>query len=445
MAAPYEVRTASDWALRSEENLRIAALQPHKLGWLVGYEKLNPLHSKWINYIWESNVPRALQAYRGSYKTTSIVTIGAIRWMLFHPNDRILLTKKSFKATAEIIKAISQAMQKTEIQELFKQAHGRYPKAKVDREGILTYSFKNTITPEGNIMGMGIDQGLTGYHFDKVINDDIITLRDRFSRAEREKTDEAVMEIATNIIDPGKGSGWTGTPWHLKDAWRIIRKFAKIAQYPISKYNFLGEEAIERKKRTTTPYLYAANYELELRKDESLLFSDPVWPRRWDFSIRGAVGQLDTAFDGDHYCALTIMAPTRKDGTQQIYQGVGFAYPGHVKDFESRVVQLCNKYQVKQLHVEKNADQGESAKRLGNKGLRVKPYAESMNKHNKISTYLYPVWPYIEWSDETDEEYMSQITEYKEGVEPDDAPDSAGSLIREAFRSTGGGRAKYEW
>ena len=433
MTAPYEVHTAADWALRSEQNIKIAAAQPHKIGWLLGFDKLNPLHSKWINYIWESDGHRALQAFRGGYKTTSIVLVGAIRWMLFHPNDRILLTRKSFKAAAEVIKAISKAMQTTEIQELFKQAHGRYPKTRVDREGNLTYAFKTKNTVEGNITGMGIDQGITGYHFDKIINDDIITLRDRISRAERERTVEMVREIATNIIDPGKGSSWTGTPWHNDDAWKAIRKFTRIAQYPISRYNFLGSDVIEKKKRTTTPYLFAANYDLVLNKDESLLFSDPIWPCKWDYSVRGAVAQLDTAFDGDHFCAFTIMAPTRKENGQQIYQAVGYTFLGHIRDFEPRIELLCKKYHVKHIHVEKNADQGESAKRLQARGINAKPYGEGMNKHVKIGTYLYPVWPYIEWSEDTDEEYLIQVKEYKEGITPDDAPDSAASLIKQEF------------
>jgi hypothetical protein len=457
LTAPCEVRTAADWSLRSEDNIRIIAQQPHKLGWLIGLDKLNPIHSDWIKYIWENNGHRALQAYRGGYKTTAVVMVGTIRWMLFHPDDRILLTRKSFKVAAEVIKAISQAMQLREIQELFKQAHGRYPQARINREGNLTYSFKQTITPEGNVTGMGIDQGITGHHFDRIINDDIITLRDRISRAERERTIEMVREIATNIIDPEKGCGWTGTPWHREDGWRIIKSFAPIARYPISgtsycstakkqmKNNFIGEEAIEKKRRTTTPYLYSANYELELGKDESLLFSDPLWPRRWDYSIHSAMCQLDTAFDGDHYCALTIAAPIRKEGGNQWYQAVGFTYPGNVEDWESTISRLCKKYRVKYVYVETNADKGASAKRLAARGLRVKPYAEGMNKHAKIGTYLYAVWPYVEWAAETDEEYMSQVIEYKEGITPDDAPDSAASLFKEAFSKEGAARlARWE-
>jgi hypothetical protein len=442
----HEIHTRADWSIWAEENLKIIAQYPHILGHLIGFEKLNIWHTRWINHTWEADVPRALQAYRGGYKTTAIVLTGCIRWMLFHPNDRILLLRKKFSDAAEVVRAISRAMQTVEVNELFKQAHGEYPEAMVNKEGNLTYSFKKTNTIEGSITGLGIEQGITGHHYDKIVCDDIITLRDRISRAERERTIEMVREVATNIIDPGKGSIWTGTPWHREDAWKEIRRFARIARYPISKYNFIGEEAAEKKKRTTTPYLYSANYELELGKDESLLFSEPIWPRRWDHSIQGAMAQLDTAFDGDHYCALTIAAPTRKEGNNQWYQAVGFTYPGNVEDWEGTIVSLCKKYRVKYLYVETNADKGASAKRLASRGLRVKPYTEGMNKHIKIGTYLYKVWPYIEWSGDTDEEYMSQVTEYKEGVEPDDAPDSAAALFREAFDTAGSAaRSRWEW
>jgi hypothetical protein len=412
----------------------------------MGFEKLNIWHTRWINYTWEANVPRALQAYRGGYKTTAIVLIGSIRWMLFHPNDRILLLRKKFNDAAEVVKAISRAMQTREVEELFKQAHGQYPKAIVNKEGNLTYSFKQTNSIEGNITGLGIEQGITGHHYDKIVCDDIITLRDRISRAERERTIEMVREVATNIIDPGKGSIWTGTPWHREDAWKEIRRFTRIARYPISKYNFIGEEAAAKKKRTTTPYLYSANYELELGADESLLFSEPVYGKGWNYTVKDVVGQLDTAFDGDHYCALTFAAPIRGTGENTVYQAVGFVYSGNIKDWEAKIAQLCRKYRAKYLYVENNADKGASAERLANRGLRVKSYAESWNKHIKISTCLYDVWPNIEWDPETEDEYMIQITEYKEGVEPDDAPDSAASLFREAYpQKRRAARAMYEW
>jgi len=432
--------------LYSEDFLRLIAEEPHKLGWFIGRDKLLPVHSDWIRYCWDSDEPRALQAFRGSYKSTSILVVGAIRWMLFHPDDRIGIIRKNFSAAADVTSTIAAAMSLPEVKELFKFAHGMEPKIVRQRDGRYQWNFKKTLTPEGNITPKGIDGSLTGDHFDKVIVDDIITIKDKLSRAERERTKEMVHEIAANIIDPGQGSTWIGTPWHREDAWGEINEICDIAKYPIDKYNFLPKGEAEKKKQLTTPFLYAINYKLEIGKDESLLFSDPQYSKGWDFSVKNAVAHLDAAFDGDHYCALTIMAPLRGTGDDTIYQAIGFSYPGHVRDWYDKICEYCIKYRVKYLHEETNADKGMSAKDLTAKKLRVKSYNESQNKHFKISTNLYKFWKRILWAPESDDEYMLQITDYKEGSEPDDAPDSAGSLLREEYTNgSTSARAKYEW
>jgi hypothetical protein len=352
--------------------------------------------------------------------------------MLFHPNDRIAIIRKNFKAASDVIRAIAGAMQREEVQALFKLAHGVYPRPEISREGNLKYNFKGTDTPEGNITALGLDSGITGLHFDKILCDDIITLKDRVSRAERERTKEVVREIQANIIEPGKGSIWIGTPWHREDAWSVIRGFCPVAKYPLSEYNFIGEEEAAKKRLTTTPFLFQANYELQIGSDEASLFSEPVYSSGWKY-LPGALAHLDAAFDGDHYCALTIAAPLREEAKKQYYQIVGFTYPGNVKDWTDEVARLCRKYHAGAIYVETNPDKGFTADKLRDRGLRVKPYTERMNKHLKISTHLYSVWPYLEWDPDTDGEYLLQVLDYREGTTPDDAPDSAASLFREGF------------
>jgi hypothetical protein len=434
--------------MNDETILKIVAREPHRLGRLIGKDKLTPLHSEWILYCWNSNEPKALQAFRGGYKTTAISVIGSVVWLLFHPNDRIAIIRKNYQAAAGIVKAISEAMDNPEVKALFKTAYGITPQATTAREGSLTYSFKDTVTPEGNITALGIDSGITGLHFDKIICDDIITIKDRISRAERERTVEMVREIAANIIEPGKGSAWIGTPWHRDDAWKVIRGFCDIAKYPLSKYNFIGEAEVEKKRITTTPFLYQANYELSLSDDKTALFSEPVYSLGWDYSVRGAMAHIDAAYDGDHYCAFTVAAPLpKKDGeTFTRYQIIGFTYPGNIKNWLDEIVRFCRKYRADAIHIENNADKGYTADRLKEKGLRVYSYVERMNKHMKISTHLFEVWRFLEWDPGTDEEYLNQIIDYREKSEPDDAPDSAASLFREAFpKKKAYIKAMYEW
>ena len=431
----------------NEEFLKLVIDQPHYLGWLMGKDKLIPLHSEWIKYCWDSNEPRALQAFRGGYKSTAIDTVGCVRNFLVNPNERVALIRKSYNDSCTIVSAVKQAMELPQIKKLFEVAHGFTPKATMAKEGKLRYNFKSTITPEVSLTAHGLESSLTGMHYDRIICDDIITLKDRISRAERDKTKEMVNEIATNIIDPGKGSIWIGTPWHRDDAWNEINKFADIAMYPLSKNNFLGEEAAAQKKRTTTPFLYAANYELEIRKDENSLFTDPKMAEYWDYSKR-AYAHVDAAFDGDHYCAMTILSPLDNGDITlaKNLQGIGFAYPGNVKAWVKEIARYYRKYKCQYIYCETNPDKGYLANQLQKEGLRVRTYAESENKHIKISTNLYEYWERIQWSPDTDPEYLNQVLDYREGSEPDDAPDSCASLIREVCRpQKRKTKSLYEW
>lgn len=421
--------------------------QPHLLGWLIGKDKLTPLHSEWIKYCWDSNKPRALMAFRGGYKSTAIDTVGVIRNFIVNPNERIALIRKSYQDSCTIVNAVKQAMELPELKEVFRVAHGFIPKATMAKEGKLRYNFKTTITPEVSFTAHGLESSLTGMHYDRIICDDIITLKDRISKAEREKTKEMVNEIATNIIDPGKGSIWIGTPWHRDDAWTEINKFADIAMYPITEFNFLGPNAIEEKKRTTTPFLYSANYELEIRKDETSLFTEPKTAEGWDYFKR-SYAHVDAAFDGNHYCGLTILSPldNNEPSMARKFQGIGFAYPGNVKAWVSEIARYYRKYKCQYIYCETNPDKGYLANQLQKEGLRVRTYAESENKHIKISTNLYEYWDRIYWSPDTDPEYLNQILDYREGSEPDDAPDSCASLIREICKPhKSKSKSLYEW
>ena len=152
--------------------------------------------------------------------------------------------------------------------------------------------------------------------------------------------------------------------------------------YPISQFNFLGEKAIENKRKTTTPFLFSANYELEIKKDENSLFSEPKMAEGWDYTKR-SYAQIDCAYDGDHYCALTILSPLDNENPEvaKKFQGIGFTYPGNCKAWANEVVRLLKKYKVRFILNETNPDKGYFANQLQKLGARVKTYAESENKH----------------------------------------------------------------
>jgi len=412
-------------------------LQPHLLGHLCGKTKLTPLHDTWIRWVWDSNEPRALQACRGAYKSTSIAVVGTMRWLLFHPNDRIAIVRKTFTDASDVVDTIRHSFEFPAVQTVTKLMLGQFAKTTMARDGRLRFNFKKTSTPEVSVTAHGLDGSLTGKHYDKILCDDIITLRDRISRAERERVARNIYELATNIIDPGKGSGWIGTPWHREDGWQIINSFAPLLKFPLAQCpGIFTDEEIEAKRRTTTPFLFNVNYELCLAGDEATLFQDP-WYGHWDYTVKkGVVAHLDAAFGGGDYCAFTIMTPINgpPGGLTTQYQGAGFTYHGNVKDWVPFIVQKCKDYKVTEVFNELNPDKGGTADKLRYQGIKVRNYTENMNKGVKIATYGYDVWKRVRWSDECDDEYMRQILDYHEGLAPDDAPDSFASLMREAFK-----------
>jgi len=409
--------------------LRSIKHNPHLLGKLIGYNKLIDLHSDWIKECWDTKGSHGLMAFRGSYKTSSVVVTGSIRFFLFFPSTRILLVRKTHEEACKVVKAVSRAFDKPELQALFASAHGGiFPEKIIDKTDELLFNFKQTATIEPSLTAKGIKDAITGAHFDVIIADDIIGLQDKISRAERESVKENIRELAGNIADPESLSIWLGTKWAKGDGWDVIESFTFVKKYPESKYNtFIPKKLMEEKWKRLTPFLKAINYELELTDDESLLFHEPKYGTfdKETWRTKKVVVHIDAAYGGGDTCALTIMA----DG-----YGIGWVFAGNVLDWYSFITQKYKEYHCSEILMESNADKGFLAKDLQEKGLKCVTYSEHTNKQVKIQTYLYQLWNDIIWDEQTDPEYMNQILDWKpDGNGYDDAPDSAASLLRERF------------
>ena len=399
--------------------------QPHLLGLYLGYDRLTELHSEWIKYCFLTPVDSSLQAHRGSYKTTAVMIVGCIWWLFFHFNDRILLIRKDFTAASDILKVISRQMQTPKLHTLFMEIYGFDYKVTIDRSDKFTWSLKSTETREGSINAFGMSPNITGSHGDKVLCDDIITLKDKLSQAEREKTVEYIRELRTNIIDPGQAISFTGTPWHKMDGWSILPEPLKYTVYETNLKAFTPEH-LKKLKENTTPSLFAINYELEHISSENQMFANPIFGE-WDFR-ESCVGHIDAKYEGTDTGALTFFSKT--NNPDYSFQAIGFKFDCHVDDYLDTIEKLYHRYNCHAIYKEKNDDKGYTAKTLRARGLQSISYHEIENKHIKISNYIYPVWKHIRWSKTTDLEYLNQIVDYEEGASPDDAPDSLGSIIK---------------
>ena len=413
----------------SPDQLRQVMRYPHLIGHMVGKKKLTAMHSAWIRSVWLPEHDTALQAHRGAYKTTALTEVGCVYDLLRNPDHRILLSRETWGVANDTLQTIGQYMQNELVQELFRAFHGFYPETTTSREGRISFNFKKTSTKEGSIDAYGIETVPTGSHYDVFLPDDVVSIKDRFSRAKREKTLIAIQEIRSNILDPGAFTRATGTPWHKEDAWSVLPKPLKYDCYATG---ILTPDQIAEKKNTMTKAMFAANYELEHVNGDDLMFSEPV-RGPWERSRRRLVAQLDAAYGGKDTTVLTIMG-FRDDGKIQAW---GRRWLGAAESVKAQILSEMRTRGCFEGIMEDNSDRGFLAKILseytGRDSITFTTYHETQKKHVKINDYLGHHWHEIVWADDTDDEYLAQIVDYTEGAQPDDAPDSAAALLRQVF------------
>jgi hypothetical protein len=391
----------------------------------LGYTKLIPeLHDEWIRMFMLSSEDFTLQAHRESYKTTCVI-VALTLLMVLKPNESNLLLRKDQSSVKEITRAIRKNLLNPITVEMAQLLYGKQLKLVKDSGTELHTNLCTDLgKKESQYLGDGIRSfSITGKHFSRIITDDIVTPRDRMSKAERQTTD-AVFQELQNIKTEGGVILNSGTPWHKNDTFRLMPKPVKWTVYETG---LMSKDEIDHRRRHMTASLFSANYELKHISDEESMFGEPKYGK---YPNIGGFAQIDCAYGGPDTTALTVMCRD-KEG---VIHGFGQLYKGHVQDHYGEIVGVLEKYNAGTLYNETNGDKGYFAKEFRQYWPVISPYHESMNKHVKIVTFLKREWDNILWDDDTDPEYMEQIVDYQEGQDRDDAPDSASSLIREFNR-----------
>lgn len=422
------------------DHLQKVFKHPEILCRLCGKDKHTKIHGDWIKYCWANGKDEhVLMAHRGSYKTSAITEVGTIWYLMFHPDARIFIVRKTFTESAENLRNIVNMMMIPEVSELLRLAWFG-PKSKdqwsftTKREGRFELSVKKSKTKENSVMCFGIDSGFTGYHCTKFIADDTVTLRDRLSQADRDKTKIVIQELRSNIIEHGGDVGtFTGTPWkagtaETGDAYCILPPARK---YPVNSTGILTPEQIEDIKTKTTKTLFSINYNLTFEEAEDQLFREPMMGDiDWD-TVTDIQGHLDASYQGDHTSALTIMGrlPNGK------LAAIGWTNPGNVKEWLPFILKKLVEYKVKKFHAENNADRGFVMEILRRQPAFMQShiwpceYREDTNKTVKIASYALEAWPDTMWDNKCDENYLAQLTTYITDQLPDDCADSYASLV----------------
>lgn len=394
--------------------------QPYKIGQLCGFKDLTELHNEWLKKMVYGSDEFTLLAHRGSYKTTCLSIAFALTIVLY-PYKSIIFVRKTDDDVIEVIKQVSNLLKTSVFQAIALRLYGCEIKFMQDTSFKLDTSLNTSTKGMVQLLGIGSSGSLTGKHADIVVTDDIVNLKDRISRAERERVKNVYMELQ-NVKNRGGRIFNTGTPWHKEDC--IATKMPNKITYDCYTTGLINREDLEQIRQSMTPSLFSANYELKHIADADALFTNPKFTSD-ETLIYDGVSHIDASYGGEDGTAYTIC----KFVGDKFYM-LGKRWNKHVDDCLSEILALQDKYKVGSISCERNADKGYLAKELRNQGMYVEDYSENMNKFIKISTYLRKYWSDIIWLEDTDMDYMNEILDYTENAQHDDSPDSASCMIR---------------
>ena len=393
--------------------------EPYKIGHWVGFNDLTSLHNTWIQMMMFSKDDETLLAHRGSYKTTCL-SIAIALLMLLKPNMTIIFLRKTDTDVKEVINQVTKILKSSTVFYLCQKIYGVDIKLIEESSFNITTNLFTSTKGASQLLGLGIKSSITGKHADLVITDDIVNLKDRISKAERDLTKAAYMELQNIKNRTGRILN-TGTTWHKEDAISIM---PNKHVYDCYNTGLITRNKLEEIRQSMTPSLFAANYELKHIADEEALFTNPSFTNNNEL-IHNGICHIDASYGGADGTAFTIVKKVNDE-----FIVFGKRWNKHVDDCLNEIGLLKEKYLGGSISCERNADKGYLAKELKKRKHIVDEYDEKMNKFIKISTYLRSNWSKIKFLEDTDPDYINEILDYTEDAEHDDAPDSLASILR---------------
>ena len=395
--------------------------EPYKVANWLGFTGINKeLHNKWIQELVFGKNDWTLQAHRGSYKTTCVSVAFALYMILF-PKKNIIFIRKTDDDVTEIIEQTRKILSSDTIKFLSYKLWGKPVEIKKSNSNEITTNLSDTTRGAVQLLGLGIKGSLTGKHAYWVHTDDIVNIKDRVSRAEREYTKSIYMELQNIKIKGGKITN-TGTPWHKDDCFSLMPKADK---YDCYKTGLLTTDDLDGLRRSMTASLFAANYELKHIASENALFTNLKFFDD-DSKLFNGRAHIDASYGGEDGSVLTI---AKKDGNN--FYILGKRRNGHIDKHINEFMEIVKNYRAGVIRCEDNGDKGYLAKEIVWRGGLASTYHETMNKFLKISSYLKGEWENVYFSRNSDAEYLDEILDYSEDAAHDDSPDSCASIIRE--------------
>lgn len=403
-----------------EDTIDIIKHYPYLIARDVGFSDVREKpHNDWMKHIICDEGDYTLLAHRGSYKS-SVLSVCIALMMLVFPWKNIIFLRKADNDVSEMIRMVRKALESDVFRKLSIVLYKRPIALVKASESEITTNLYKSASGSSQLLGIGIKSSITGKHADIVITDDICNISDRISKAERDRTKLQYQELQ-NVRNRGGRIINTGTKWHGDDVFSLIDNIDICDCYHTG---LIPDDKLQQIKDSMIPSLFSCNYELRIIASEDVIFTDPKTGAGVD-TIMNGIMHVDSAFYGEDFTSWGIM--TKHDGKYYLY---GKCKRKHVEDCYVDIMADYQRFCCGKLYNESNADKGFVARDLRKMGAKVILYSEKENKYIKIVTHLKAIWKDLIFVDGTDKEYISQICDYFEEAEHDDAPDDAACLAR---------------
>jgi len=199
---------------------------------------------------------------RGHFKSTLITQDWSVQQLIKDPNKRILIASAKLEKAVEFTKTIKSHFDRNE---KFIERFGKWEsKTEVWTKEKFCIEGRRAGLREASVTAGSIGTDMTGYHFDIIILDDIVTREFVRSADMRDKTFSFYLDCL-DLLDPGGLLIIVGTRWHFND---IYSEFLKPGD--IEKFKFvINESAMENPKYERSQFEEMMN-----DKDTKLLFPE---------------------------------------------------------------------------------------------------------------------------------------------------------------------------
>ncbi len=335
---------------------------------------------------------------RGFLKTTIASEYYPIWCAINNPSIRILIVQNTFDNAAKRVYNIRSIFEKHELfRALYPELIPNFNSKSVRWSNECAEVNRPTTYPEGTFEAAGIQTKITARHYDKIIEDDLVTA---------ETSDLSEDEIAPNMEDVAKAIGWhkmatnlsidyktferiqIGTRWFQEDMINYVKtKEPGYARYimtvvddsgkPIYPQRF-DESVLEAKKEEMGTYMYATQMMLDPTPLSRMIFK-PQWIRYYNVApetknilcIDPAIGETKRHCDS----AFIVLGGAANDLMYVLETISGQLSP---TDQIKLAFALMRKYGIRKLVVENIAFQEMLAQamelerdRVDNKGVRI--------------------------------------------------------------------------